>query len=72
VHVVARSGHGPNIPCLPAVLLTRALLTGTCVARGARPCVDLVDFAAYRAGLADLDVTVYLDGRPLDPAAQLP
>lgn len=69
VHVVARSGHGPNIPCLPAVLLARALLTGACTVRGARPCVDLVDLAAYRAGLADLDVTVYADGRPLGPAA---
>jgi hypothetical protein len=72
VHVVARSGHGPNIPCLPAVLLTRALLAGTCTARGARACVDLVDFAAYRGGLADLDVTVYLDGRPLERCEQLP
>lgn len=37
--LVARRGHGPNVPVLAAVALTRKLLTGG-VAAGARPASD--------------------------------
>jgi hypothetical protein len=49
--IVARSGHGPYIPCMPAILLAQGLARGTVTATGARPCLDLIDLAAYRAAL---------------------
>ncbi|HEV8013983.1 MAG TPA: saccharopine dehydrogenase NADP-binding domain-containing protein [Stellaceae bacterium] len=61
--IVARSGHGPYIPCMPAILLAKGLARGTVTATGARPCLDLIDLAAYRAALAGLDITFIEEGR---------
>jgi hypothetical protein len=41
--IIARSGHGPYIPCMPAILLARRLAKGEVPQRGASPCVDLID-----------------------------
>ncbi|MGH7153047.1 MAG: saccharopine dehydrogenase family protein, partial [Acetobacteraceae bacterium] len=37
--IIARSGHGPYIPCMPAILLARQLARGEIRQRGASPCV---------------------------------
>jgi hypothetical protein len=55
--IIARQGHGPNIPCVPAILIARRLAEGTAIAPGARPCLDLVDLDEYFAALAGLDVS---------------
>lgn len=62
--LIARSGHGPYIPCIPTILLARALATGRLDARGATPCVDLIDLETYLAALRGLDITVIRD--PID------
>jgi hypothetical protein len=54
--IIARSGHGPYIPCMPAILLARGLARGTVTATGARPCLDLIDLATYRAALQGFDI----------------
>ena len=56
VFLVARSGHGPYIPCMPAILLARKLAEGTLDKRGAMPCLDLIDLAEYLAALDGLDI----------------
>ena len=56
--LVARSGHGPFIPCMPAILLARRLAAGEAVAPGARPCLDLIDLPTYLAALDGFDITV--------------
>jgi saccharopine dehydrogenase-like NADP-dependent oxidoreductase len=56
--LIARSGHGPYIPCMPVILLTQQLAQGTAVARGAMPCVDLIDLETYLQALEGLDITV--------------
>jgi hypothetical protein len=56
--IIARSGHGPYIPCIPAILLARRLDRGELVARGARPCLDLITLDEYLAALDGLDVEV--------------
>jgi Saccharopine dehydrogenase NADP binding domain len=57
-YLIARSGHGPNIPCMPAILLVKGLARGTVAARGARPCLDLIDLDTYLAALSGLDISV--------------
>ena len=60
--LVARSGHGPYIPCMPAILLARKLARGEIDRRGATPCLDLIDLPAYLAALEGLDITVHVEG----------
>jgi hypothetical protein len=59
--IVARHSHGPNIPCVPAILIARKLARGTAIAPGARPCLDLIDLDEYLAALAGLDISVLAD-----------
>lgn len=54
--IIARSGHGPYIPCMPAILIAKELARGTIAATGARPCLDLIDLAAYREALRRCDI----------------
>ena len=59
--IVARSGHGPYIPCMPAILLARRLARREIGRRGAMPCIDLIDLDAYLAALDGLDINVIRD-----------
>lgn len=59
--IIARSGHGPNIPCMPAILLARRLARGEVTQRGATPCLDLIDLDAYLAALEGMDISVIAD-----------
>jgi len=60
-HLIARSGHGPYIPCMPAILMARQLTAGRAKQRGATPCVDLIDLATYANALDGLDITIIRD-----------
>lgn len=55
--IIARSGHGPFIPCIPVIIIAKALAAGHRYAPGARPCLDIVSLAEFRAAFADFDVT---------------
>ena len=52
--IIARSGHGAYIPCMPAILLARRLAKGEVSQRGASPCLDLIDLDTYIAALGGL------------------
>lgn len=56
--LIARSGHGPYIPCMPAILIARRLAAGEAIAPGARPCLDLIDLDQYLAALEGFDIEV--------------
>jgi hypothetical protein len=60
-HLIARSGHGPYIPCIPAMVLSRQLARGLVEIRGATPCLDLIDLDTYLKALEGLNVTVVRD-----------
>ncbi len=60
-YLVARSGHGPFIPCMPAILLARKLAGGGIDRRGAMPCLDLVTLDEYLHALDGLDISVVSD-----------
>ncbi len=59
--LIARSGHGPYIPCMPAILLARKLARNEMDRRGAMPCVDLIALGEYLAALDGLDITIEAD-----------
>lgn len=56
--IIARQGHGPNIPCMPAILIARKLAAGEAVAHGARPCLDLIGLDEFLVALDRLDVSL--------------
>ncbi len=58
-HLAARRGHGPEIPCLPAIVLARKLAAGTLAARGAMPCMGLMTLAEFGEAVnrASLDIS---------------
>lgn len=66
--MIARQGHGPHIPCLPAVLLARRIAAGEQPAPGARPCLDLIDLDQYLGALEHLDITTTVHGPGINEA----
>jgi hypothetical protein len=60
-NLTARSNHGPQIPCIPAIVLARRLLAGAMSTRGAQPCLGLVDFRQITAELARFAIDWHVD-----------
>jgi len=56
--MIAGSGHGPYIPCMPAILLAKGLASRTVSATGARACLDLIDLRTYLGALEGLDIEI--------------
>lgn len=46
-HVAADDDHGPEIPCMAAILLARRLARGQALPAGAVPCMGLLDLAEF-------------------------
>ncbi|MEM7571113.1 MAG: saccharopine dehydrogenase NADP-binding domain-containing protein [Pseudomonadota bacterium] len=61
-YIIARSGHGPHIPCVPATVLAKRFAAGDVPAAGARACLDLVDLKTYLRELEPLDITPLKEG----------
>lgn len=65
----AEANAGPTTPVAAAAAVLRGLLEDRIVARGARPCVGVVDLPAILAELADLPIVTGLDhGAPTAPS----
>jgi hypothetical protein len=62
IFMVARQVHGPNIPCFPAIILTRRIAAGEQLAPGARPCLDLMDLEELLGAISHLDISTWADG----------
>ena len=54
--LTARSGDGPYIPCMPAILLAKKLARDELRKKGAHPCIGFIDRDEYLAALGDLDI----------------
>lgn len=54
--LTAGSNHGPEIPCTPAIVLTRKLIRGEFAQPGARPCLGLFSVDELMAELAGFDI----------------
>jgi hypothetical protein len=46
--VVADDNHGPEIPCMPAILLARKIAGHQLGARGAHPCTGFLELAEFQ------------------------
>ena len=58
--VIAKSGDGPQIPCVPAIILGEKLARGEVLATGAYPCTGLISLEEYMAELKGLDIRQYV------------
>jgi len=56
--LLAGDNHGPNIPCFPAIALTRKLLRDECAARGAMPCMGLLSVDEILNAMPELNLSV--------------
>lgn len=62
IFMIARQVHGPNIPCIPAIILARRLAAGGTLESGARPCLDLVGLEEIMDAIAHLDIDTVATG----------
>jgi hypothetical protein len=51
-HIAADDDHGPEIPCMAAILLARRLARGETFAPGATPCMGLLALADFEPEFA--------------------
>lgn len=56
-YLTARSNHGPEIPCAPALILARKLVRGQVAERGALPCLGLITMPEFVEEMSDFDVS---------------
>lgn len=54
--IVARKGDGSMIPCVPAIVLVRKLVSGRIEARGAMPCLGLITLDEYLTALKSFEI----------------
>jgi hypothetical protein len=54
--LIAKNGHGPQIPCVPAVVLAKKLLSGKYSRTGAYPCVGIVSLEEYMDELKQFNI----------------
>ena len=54
--LIAKDGHGPNIPCIAAVILTKKLVSGQKLENGAMPCLGLFTLEEFMAELEGLSI----------------
>jgi saccharopine dehydrogenase-like NADP-dependent oxidoreductase len=57
--LIAKSGDGPQIPCVPAIILAKKLIAGTLKSKGALPCVGMITLAEYMEELSEFDIKPY-------------
>jgi saccharopine dehydrogenase-like NADP-dependent oxidoreductase len=55
--LVAKSNHGPEIPCMAAILLTLKVARGEALSAGARPCVGLLQLGEFDAEFSRWNIT---------------
>ena len=48
-HLTAEASHGPEIPCMAAILLARKLARGELAQRGAFPCIGLITLDEFES-----------------------
>lgn len=54
--ILTGSGHGPNIPCIPSIILAQRLMRGEVGQKGAVPCLDLIDLESYLGAIKEYDI----------------
>jgi hypothetical protein len=60
-NLVAHQNHGPEIPCVPALILARKLAAGRFSTNGAYPCLGMITLAEFDEEVSDLDIRWRID-----------
>lgn len=55
-YLIARSGHGPYVPTIPAVLLATRLCQKSNMPNGVMPCIKLISLNEYMDALSSLEI----------------
>ncbi|MFQ5610078.1 MAG: hypothetical protein ACE5F8_07390, partial [Woeseiaceae bacterium] len=55
-YLLSRRNHGPEIPCTPALVIARKLLSGKLGRRGAYPCLGLFTIDELMHEMREFDV----------------
>lgn len=55
--LTARSGDGPYIPCMPAILIAKKIVNEEISLKGAYPCTDFITLDEYLEGLKAMDIS---------------
>jgi len=45
--IIAKNNDGPQIPCVPAILLSKKIMQAKLYASGAMPCVGIISLDEY-------------------------
>ncbi len=54
--IIAKNGDGPQIPCVPAIILAKKIISGEFTSTGAIPCMGLVDLKDYMEELKEFEI----------------
>jgi len=57
--IIAKSGDGPHIPTIPAIIIAKKLWAGEKIKPGAYPCVGIVTLNEYLDELKQFDIKTY-------------
>jgi hypothetical protein len=60
-NLVAHQNHGPEIPCVPALILARKLAAGRFSTTGAYPCLGMITLPEFDEEISDLDIHWRMD-----------
>jgi saccharopine dehydrogenase-like NADP-dependent oxidoreductase len=63
-YVRAGSGHGPEIPCIPAIVIAKKLTRGEPIAPGARPCHGMMTLEEFDAAARHLHICWHVFEQP--------
>jgi hypothetical protein len=59
--LIAGSNHGPEIPCMAAILMAHKIARGGVSARGAFPCMGFLSLDEYEPEFARWDMTSVIE-----------
>jgi saccharopine dehydrogenase-like NADP-dependent oxidoreductase len=59
----AEGGYGPEIPCIPAIVIARKLARGEPIAPGARPCRGMMTLEEFDTAVRHLPISWRVDER---------
>ncbi len=54
--IIGKNGAGPQIPCIPAIILAKKLASAIPLNTGAYPCVGLISLEEYLSELKNFDI----------------
>jgi uncharacterized protein YbjT (DUF2867 family) len=58
--IIAKDNDGPQIPCVPAIILSKKIIQGTLHTTGAKPCIGMITLDEYMKELQAFSIKQYL------------